>query len=57
MRTPMPNEDPIGWIIEPKEIHPLATPYMTLKPTVAMKRNKAGDTVTPFYSQKPIEVA
>lgn len=54
MRTPLPSEQPICWIIEPAKE---STPYMTLKPEVADKRRKAGDTVYAHYTQKPMEGA
>lgn len=59
MRQPAPNENPICWIVEPAKpvFQDKDTPYMTLRQVIADKRRKAGDTVTPFYSQRPVEGA
>lgn len=40
---------PLAWIVEPKDGK--TAPYLTQKPNVATKREKAGDFVTPYISQ------
>ena len=43
---------PLAWIVEP---HNAPLPYITYKPEIAAKREKAGDIVTPYHSKKVID--
>lgn len=50
MNTNEEQKPPIGWIVESAEGD--GKPYLTLKGDVAVKRTKAGDHVTPYYSKR-----